>query len=207
MGFFAFIDRDGTLIEEKHYLNDPDGVVLIPGSAQAVRHLRAAGAKVIVISNQSGVGRGYFGEEAVHAIHQRIQEILAKEGCQVDAFYFCPHRPEEGCECRKPRLGMFHHAAVDFRLPLTGVMIGDAASDVAAGRAAGLTTILVRTGYGEKTARLSPEASQVAAHHVAANLNEAIAWYLVQRQAPGEDRPSPQFATSHKDHDGRASEP
>ncbi len=190
MAFFVFIDRDGTLIEEKNYLSDPDGVVLIPGSAQAVRNLQAAGAKAIVISNQSGVGRGYFGEEVVHAIHQRIQEILLKDGCRIDAFYFCPHRPDEGCECRKPRLGMFRQAAADFQMPLKGAMIGDAASDVEAGLAAGLTTIRVRTGYGEKTAQkgLSPEASQVTAHHVAANLTEAVVWYLAQRQATAGQR-------------------
>jgi D-glycero-D-manno-heptose 1,7-bisphosphate phosphatase len=174
MSFFAFIDRDGTLIEEKNYLSDPGGVVFIPGSAQAIMQLQAAGAKVVVISNQAGVGRGYFGVEVVHAVNQRLQDMLRKEGCTIDAFYFCPHHPEAGCDCRKPRLGMFRQAAADFNMPLNGLMIGDNASDVKAGLDAGLTTILVRTGYGEKTiAKKEP-----VPHHIAANLPEATSWYL-----------------------------
>ena len=177
MAFFVFIDRDGTLIEEKNYLSDPDGVVMIPGSAQAICKLQAAGAKVVVISNQAGVGRGYFGVEVVHAIHQRIQEMLQKEGCQIDAFYFCPHHPDDGCDCRKPRLGLFRRAAADFNMPLSGAMIGDNHSDIEAGVTAGLTTILVRTGYGEKIAA----SDQPAPHHVAANLSAAAAWYIAHR--------------------------
>jgi len=174
MSFFAFLDRDGTLIEEKNYLNDPDGVIVIPGSAAAICQLQDAGAKVVVISNQAGIGRGYFGEEVVHAIHQRIQEILQKDGCRIDAFYFCPHHPDAGCDCRKPRIGLFRRAAADYNIPLTGVMIGDNASDVQAGLAAGLTTILVCTGYGEKIA----STAQVTPHYTAANLSDAVEWYL-----------------------------
>lgn len=174
MSFFAFLDRDGTLIEEKNYLSDPDGVVVIPGSAEAIRRLHEAGAKVVVISNQAGIGRGYFGEEVVHAIHKRIQEILKKDGSNIDAFYFCPHHPDDGCDCRKPRLGLFRRAAADYNMPLTGVMIGDNAGDVQAGLAAGLTTILVRTGYGERIA----STDQVTPHYTAANLSDAVEWYL-----------------------------
>ena len=124
MAFFAFIDRDGTLIEEKNYLSDPDGVVIIPGSAQAVRTLQANGARVVVISNQAGVGRGYFGIDAVQAIHRRIQEILQKHGCDIDAFYFCPHHPNgtlpqyrADCQCRKPRPGLLLQAAREKDFP------------------------------------------------------------------------------------------
>ncbi len=179
MAFFIFIDRDGTLIEEKNYLSDPDGAVMIPDSGVAIRRARDAGAKVVVISNQSGIGRGYFGEEVVHAIHQRIQQMLAKDGAKIDAFYFCPHRPDEGCDCRKPRLGLFRQAAADFNMPLGGAMIGDNASDVQAGLDTGLTSILVRTGYGEQMARDGTSAP----HHVAASLQEAVDWYLAYRKA------------------------
>jgi len=174
MSFFAFLDRDGTLIEEKNYLSDPDGVVMIPGGAAAICRLQAAGAKVVVISNQAGVGRGYFGVDAVHAVNQRIQALLQSDGCRIDAFYFCPHHPDDGCECRKPRLGLFQQAAADFDMPLSGVMIGDNASDIQAGIAAGLTTILVRTGYGERTAA----SQELVPHYVAADLAEAVDWYL-----------------------------
>ncbi len=177
MSFFAFLDRDGTLIEEKNYLSDPDAVVVISGSAEAIGRLHSAGAKVVVISNQAGVGRGYFGEEVVHTIHHRIQEILQKDGSRIDAFYFCPHHPDDGCDCRKPRIGLFRRAAEDYKMPLTGVMIGDNASDVQAGLAAGLTTILVRTGYGEKII----SANQVKPHYTAATLFDAVDWYLKQR--------------------------
>jgi histidinol phosphatase-like enzyme len=100
--------------------------------------------------------------------------MLQREGCCIDAFYFCPHHPDDGCDCRKPRLGLFRQAAADFQMPLRGVMIGDNASDVQAGLDAGLTTILVRTGYGEKTAANK----QLAPHYLAADLSEATSWYL-----------------------------
>jgi D-glycero-D-manno-heptose 1,7-bisphosphate phosphatase len=172
---FVFLDRDGTLIVEKNYLADPDAVELIPGAAAALRRLRDRGFGVALVTNQSGVGRGYFPLERVHAVHQRVCELLAFEGAAIDAVYICPHTPEEACGCRKPRAGMIDRADLDHKIDReASFIIGDKESDIACGREAGLTAILVRTGYGSVV-----EASIGArADYVAATLVEAVDWIL-----------------------------
>ncbi len=175
--FFVFLDRDGTLIVEKNYLNALDQVEFIPGSEAALGRLHEAGAKVIVISNQSGVGRGYFTEEFVQRTHAFLQMHLQQHEAHVEAFYYCPHTPETGCACRKPRLGMLEKAARDFHMKLQGFIVGDRESDLEAGRRAGLKRILVRTGYGENT----QQEGNFTADFVAADLSEAVAWILKQK--------------------------
>jgi histidinol-phosphate phosphatase family protein len=174
--FYVFVDRDGTLIVEKNYLNALDQVELIPGSEATVARLNDAGAIVVVISNQSGVGRGYFTADFVQLTHEFLQAHLQENGGHIDAFYFCPHTPEAGCDCRKPRTGMLEKATRDFHLPLRGFLIGDRESDMEAGQRAGLKSILVRTGYGEK---IFQEGGFVA-DFVAADLGEAVDWILRQ---------------------------
>lgn len=136
----AFLDRDGTLIADPGYLGDPAGVVLLPGVATALMQLRAAGFLTVVVSNQSGVARGYFDAAAVQAVNRRMAELLqaADARAGIDAFYFCPHGPDDGCSCRKPRPGMFLQAARELGLDLPGsVCFGDSERDVLAGTAAG----------------------------------------------------------------------
>ena len=153
----VFLDRDGTLIEEVHYLADPAQVRLIPGAADAVRKLNDAGVLVVVVTNQAGIARGYFPESRVATVHERLSALLAERGARIDAFYHCPHHPTEGvgayrvaCECRKPKPGMLLAAARDFDLDLArSWMIGDKPCDAAAGTAAGCRTLLVRTGHGK----------------------------------------------------------
>jgi D,D-heptose 1,7-bisphosphate phosphatase len=145
----VFLDRDGTLVRETGYLSDPSGLELLPGVAEALRALKAAGYALIVVSNQAGVGRGLYPLGAAHATMARLRRELALRGVELDGIYFCPHRPDEGCECRKPREGLLRRAAEDHQLDLpTSVMVGDKRSDVAAGHAAGGRGWLVRTGYG-----------------------------------------------------------
>ncbi len=152
----VFLDRDGTLIEEVHYLCHPEEVRLLPGAAEAIRCFKALGMLVVVATNQSGVARGYFPEARVHAVHERLAELLRAAGAAIDATYFCPHHETEGigpyrirCDCRKPAPGMLYHAAAEWPIDLTrSWMIGDKISDAQAGAAAGCRTILVRTGHG-----------------------------------------------------------
>jgi D-glycero-D-manno-heptose 1,7-bisphosphate phosphatase len=140
----VFLDRDGTIIEDKHYLADPAGVVLLPGAVEALRLLQEAGYLLIVISNQSGVGRGYFSEEAVAAVQQRVEELLGEEGVTLDAFKYCPHGPDEGCACRKPKPGMLLEVAAKFDVTLSeSASIGDRTRDAEAGLAAGCATNIV----------------------------------------------------------------
>ncbi|NLC70888.1 MAG: HAD family hydrolase [Desulfuromonadaceae bacterium] len=156
----VFIDRDGTLHVEKGYLCHAEDLEFFPGVPQAIGQLRQAGFLVIVITNQSGVARGYFTLFEVNLVHRHIQALLKREGTTIDAFYVCPHHPEgippfrTTCLCRKGHPGMLLQAAADFGIDLpNSFMIGDKTSDIEAGRNAGCRPLLVLTGYGEETAR------------------------------------------------------
>lgn len=142
----VFVDRDGTLIEEANYLSRPEDLRIFPFTLEAVRLLKNKGFLIIVITNQSGIGRRMFDEAAMHRIHQKIQADLEEK---LDAFYFCPHLPDEGCACRKPNQGMIDAACLDFTIDLENSwVIGDKAIDVKTGFSAGMKTALVLTGYG-----------------------------------------------------------
>lgn len=144
-----FLDRDGTVNVEVNYLRDPAGFRLLPGAAEAIRRFNAAGWAVIVVTNQSGIGRGYFTEADVTAIHRKMADELAAHGGRVDAVYVCPHRPEDACACRKPKPALYRQALAD--LGLSGapcVVVGDKLTDLEPGRDLGCRTILVKTGHG-----------------------------------------------------------
>lgn len=142
----VFLDRDGTLIEEVNYLSRVEDLRLFPYTVEAVKLLKDNGFLVIVVTNQSGIGRGIYSEADMHAVHDALQVEL---GGAIDAFYFCPHLPDEGCKCRKPGLGMIESAIEDFEIDLErSWMVGDKSLDVETGQAARLSTSLVSTGYG-----------------------------------------------------------
>lgn len=156
----AFVDRDGTLIVEKNYLADPAGVELLPGAAEALAALKRAGYVLVMVTNQSGVARGYFDMEAVVRVHARLDALLAAEGVALDATYTCPHGPDDACDCRKPLPGMALAAARDHGLDLgRSLVFGDKAADLGLARAVGATAVLVRTGHG---AREEPTAAPLA---------------------------------------------
>ena len=143
----VFVDRDGTLIEEVNFLSRIEDLRIFPYTAEAVKQLKDSGYLVIVVTNQSGIGRGKYSEEAMHAIHDQIQIELSGA---IDAFYFCPHLPDTGCECRKPGLGMINSALKDFEVDLErSWMVGDKKLDVETGKNAKVKTVLVLTGYGQ----------------------------------------------------------
>jgi D-glycero-D-manno-heptose 1,7-bisphosphate phosphatase len=160
----VFLDRDGTINVEREYLHLPGEFVFIPGAPEAIRLLKDAGFLVIVVTNQSGIARGFFDEAAVHRLHLFMDEQLARYGTAVDAYYLCPHHPQHGsgdyrriCGCRKPLPGMIVEAADDFSIDLgASYVIGDKLADIAAGLAAGCRPLLVRTGYGDEEAASLP---------------------------------------------------
>ena len=178
----VFLDRDGTLVRETGYLSDPAELELLPGVPAALRDLAAADLPLVVISNQSGIGRGMFREADVHAVMARLRGLLRERGVELTAIYFCPHRPDEGCSCRKPGTGLLERAADDLHLSLkASVMIGDKRIDAATGRRAGGQGILVRTGYGREEERESDPALPSRAwgpDHVSDDLAAAAAWWL-----------------------------
>ena len=141
-----FVDRDGTLIEEVNFLSRVEDLKLFPYSAEAVGRMKDSGYLVIVVTNQSGIAREIYSEADMHAIHDAIQKSL--DGA-IDAFYFCPHMPDAGCECRKPGLGMLLQACSDFNIDLKNSwMVGDKVLDVETGINAGIGAAMVMTGYG-----------------------------------------------------------
>ena len=166
-----FLDRDGVIIEEVHYLGDPSQVRLIPGVAAAIARVNALGWPVVVVTNQAGVARGYFPESQVEVVHRHLAGLLALEGARIDAWRHCPHHPTEGvgdyrveCACRKPAPGMLLAAAREMGLSLEhGWMVGDKLTDLQAGARAGCRTWLVRTGYGSgEEARLNASTTKCA---------------------------------------------
>ena len=158
----VFVDRDGTLIEEVNYLCRVEDLRLFPFTAGAVKRLKDAGYFVIVITNQSGIGRGIYDEAAMNTIHDAIQENL---GGAIDAFYFCPHLPCDGCSCRKPSLGMIEQARGTFEIDMErSWFVGDKTIDVETGNRAGIKTAMVLTGYGsEHQAQLEHTPNLIAA--------------------------------------------
>lgn len=164
----VFIDRDGTINVEKDYLYLAEEFEFIPGAAKAIGILNKAGFLVVVVTNQSGVARGYYTEEDVHLLHRHIASQLELEGAAVDAWFYCPHHPAGRgsyalpCRCRKPLPGMLLEAARRFDIDLeSSIMIGDKLVDVEAGRAAGCSSIMVRTGYGQKEEQRLPKGVEV----------------------------------------------
>lgn len=174
----VFLDRDGTLNrDDGGYLADPDGLVLLPGAAEAVAALNAAGVKAVVVTNQSGVGRGLITEEALARIHERLRGLLAAGGAVLDGIAVCPHRPEHGCACRKPGTELALRAARDLGVdPARSAMIGDKPADVALAHRLGGRAVLVLTGKGRETAAgLTADAHP---HYVARDVLDAVSWLL-----------------------------
>ena len=150
---FVVLDRDGTVIVERNYLSYPRQVELIPGAASGLRQLREIGLGLVVVTNQSAVGRGFFDKKCLDQIHQRFRELLDAEGVLLDGIYVCPHRPEDACGCRKPELGLLELAAQELGFdPQNSFVIGDKAIDIKLGQRVGAMTFLVRTGYGAQVA-------------------------------------------------------
>ena len=156
----VFLDRDGTLIEERIYLSDPERVVLLPGASSALSDLKDAGFALVVVTNQSGIARGLYGENEYRAVTRRLDDLLAEAGSSVDATLYCPHHPNFGpaCECRKPATGMFRQATAELGLDLAdSYYVGDKALDVTPALELGGVGVLVRTGFGaDEAARVPP---------------------------------------------------
>jgi len=173
---FALLDRDGTIVVDKVYLSDPAGLEFAPGVIEGLRLMRDAGLRFIMVTNQSGVARGYFDEKTLGGIHARLRAMLAGEGIDLEAIYHCPHGPWDDCRCRKPRPGLVLDAMADFGFsPEEAVLIGDSDADMGAAAAAGVTGIRVAT----------PDAGEIAAPDVASDFamaaRRAIDYFELRR--------------------------
>ena len=177
----VFLDRDGTISEEVGYLDHINRFQMFPFAAPAIRQLNAAKLPVIVITNQSGVARGYFPESLITTVHELMTTQLAKEGAHVDALYYCPHGEEDACVCRKPKPGMLEAAAREHGLDLRrSFVVGDRYGDVELAHGVGARAILVRTGYGEAQMQRDSAKWPAPPDFIAENLVEATDWILRQ---------------------------
>jgi D-glycero-D-manno-heptose 1,7-bisphosphate phosphatase len=163
----VILDRDGTIVIDRGYLHDPAGLEFLPGAADGLRSLYLQGYRLVVITNQSGVGRGLFPIERVHAMNARLERMVEEAGAKLERIYFCPHAPDAACACRKPALRLMTQAAADLGFdPISAIVIGDKESDMEFGRRAGAVTILL----GKREPRLLLSATP---DYVVENLKEA----------------------------------
>jgi D-glycero-D-manno-heptose 1,7-bisphosphate phosphatase len=185
----VFFDRDGTLIEDVGYLATASGLSMIAGAVEGVRRLNEHGFLTFVISNQSGVARGFFTEQDLVPIHARLEAELAAGGAHLDRIYYCPHHPTRGtppynveCTCRKPRTGMLEQAGKEFGVDMTrSYVIGDKFADVKVGHNAGTRTVLVLTGYGPAAVEECRKAG-IAPDAVRPSVAEAVAFIMEQTE-------------------------
>lgn len=186
----VFLDRDGTINEQMGYINHISRFQLLPGVAGAIRRLNEAAIPVVVVTNQSGLARGYFPEELLIAVHEKMARLLAEQGAHVDGIYICPHHPEAkkekyrlACNCRKPGTGLFMQAAEEMSLDLAGsFVVGDRWSDLKSAVACGATPVLVLTGYGRGDAQYIGPGQEVQPAFVGVDLAEAVQWILEKRK-------------------------
>ncbi len=184
----VFLDRDGTINEQMGYINHTCRFQLLPGAGQAIKRLNDANIPVIVVSNQSGLARGYFPEELLVAVHDKMHTLLAEEGAKVDAIYYCPHHPEakeerfrESCDCRKPKPGLVLQASKELGLdPEKSFVVGDRWSDIKTAANCGATSILVRTGYGRGDEQYIGPQQTIQPDYKADDLMMAVDWILAQ---------------------------
>ena len=174
----VFIDRDGTIAKDVPYCSRPEDFELFPGAAEAIRVLNEHGFKVVVVTNQSGIARGYFTEEMLVRIHNKMSHELAKHGAHVDAIYHCHHHPDDNCECRKPKPGMLLQAASDLNLDLgKSYVVGDSDMDIEVGRRTGCKTVLIALNCKEC------EASEQAPYpdYIAPSVSAAARWIIAEQ--------------------------
>lgn len=171
----VFLDRDGTINIDKGYVGNPEDIELLPGTVEGLKLLKENDFLLIVVTNQSGVGRGYYTQKDVEEVHAHLNELLAPEGVQIDRFYYCPHLPEEGCCCRKPSAEMVLAGAKFYNIDLPGsFFVGDKTIDVQAGLAAGCQTVWVDSSQFDLNKGIQP-------NYVAKDLLEASQWIVSQK--------------------------
>lgn len=182
----VFMDRDGTVSKEIGYVNHPARYELLPRTAAAIKKLNQAGIKAILTTNQAGVARGYFKEDMILRVHEKLEKLLAAEDAYLDEIYYCPHHPDVGegkyrqdCDCRKPAPGLLLRGQEKHDLDLSkSYMIGDKISDVEVGQKVGAKGILVLTGYGIGAYEYEREQWQVEPDYIAKDLLDAVDWIL-----------------------------
>lgn len=184
----VFLDRDGTINEQMGYINHISRFILLPGAATAIRTLNEQNIPVVVVTNQSGLARGYFPPALLDAVHAQMEQELAAQDAHIDGLYICPHHPEakeeqfrKVCTCRKPKTGLLEQAAAELKLDLKqSFMVGDRWSDLKCGNQVGATSVLVLTGYGQGDLEYIGPEQEIQPDRVAQDLSDAVEWIVQQ---------------------------
>jgi heptosyltransferase-2 len=188
-GVTVFLDRDGTLNYDTGFVKAPEELVLLPGVPAALARLRQAGARLVVLTNQSGVGRGFFSLRDLEAVHARLRDLLAQHHVVLDALYYCPHHPDDQCLCRKPRRGMVDQAVNDHHVNLSrAYLVGDQARDIELAHQVGIRSVLVATGPAGPEALKELQSQGITPDRTASSLAEAAEWILEDAIRDGRDR-------------------
>ncbi len=183
----VFMDRDGTVNREVGHVDRLEKFELLSGTAEAIQRLNARGFKAVVVTNQSGVARGYFTEDFIQGLHRQLEAHLARHGARLDGIYYCPHSPEADCGCRKPVPGMLLKAAAELDIDLgRSYVVGDKQVDVELAHRVGASGILVLTGYAGQEPGRDPAHPPVRPDYVARDLLDAVDWVLAHGQATEE---------------------
>jgi heptosyltransferase-2 len=191
-GVTVFLDRDGTLNHDPGYVKSAAELRLLPGVVAALARLKAAGARLVVVTNQSGIGRGFLTLKDLEAIHARLQGILEQEDAALDAIYFCPHHPNDGCRCRKPGTAMVERAVSELQVDLTrSYVVGDHARDMQLARSVGAKAILVTAEPIETQALEMLRAEQATPNVIVASMAEAAEWIFADAAMLAGSRPGP----------------
>ena len=189
-GCTVFLDRDGTLNPDPGYIRSPDQYELFPGVSEALAKLQQAGARLIVVTNQSGIARGLFSEADLHAVHDKLRSLLQAGGVSLDGIYVCPHHPDDGCHCRKPEPGMVEQAVRQHAIDLScSYVIGDHARDMQLAKRIGAKAVLVTTGVDHAKVLLELSAAGLVPDSIATSLGEAGEWILSDARTGKEPRP------------------
>lgn len=197
-----FLDRDGTIIHDAEYISKPRDVQLLPGACEGLLKLQKAGFLLIIISNQSGVGREIFSEEEMQQVHERMVELLSDENITIDGAYYCLHHPDEECGCRKPQPGLLKLATEELDVAISqSYMIGDKVSDVEAGLNAGCQPLLIRTKqFISPLSRMMQKPLEIppAGVPITADLRSASKWILADQAKKNENRRKGREKTTHQ---------
>lgn len=180
----VFLDRDGTIIHDRpgYYLCRPEKLKFYKVAFEALRILKRAGYRLVVVTNQSGIGRGYLDTRTLARIHHRLRLGLGRRGARIDAIYFCPHHPQDRCRCRKPSPLMARRAVREMGLTLEGaVVVGDKKADIDLGRALGISSVLLRTGHGRDQRKLFGR--KLKPTYSAKDILSAARWIISRRRA------------------------
>ncbi|WP_321504065.1 D-glycero-beta-D-manno-heptose 1,7-bisphosphate 7-phosphatase [uncultured Methanoregula sp.] len=175
----VFVDRDGTINIDVHYLNDPDKFEMYPGVGEGIKQLKVKGYKIIVITNQSGIGRGYFTEQQLFRVHERMITEFQKFDVTLDGIYYCPHHPDDHCNCRKPNTGLFEKAVQEHNIDVKkSFMLGDKMLDIEAGKKIGVKTILIPEPHLKEVLLSQKNEWRHNPDFIANNFRSAVDWIL-----------------------------